>query len=101
MSYLLKRTDLEDRTILELKTKNFYIFVACVFLSVIPAAFIVSHYFPYNVNFFRVPYILLILIVYAILGGRGSQKIFRINKTRKGSLFSFKNPVKYSVPNKK
>jgi len=97
MSYLLKRTELEDRIILEVKTKNFYIFVALVFLSVIPAAFIVSLFFVDNVNFFRIPYVLLILTVYAILGGKDWTKVFRINKTREGSIFSFKNPVKYII----
>ena len=97
MSYLLKRTELEDRTILEIKTKNFYIFVALVFLSVIPAAYIVSLYFSDNVNYFRIPYVTLILVIYAILGGKGWTKIFRINKTREGSIFSFKNPVKYII----
>ena len=101
MSYLFKRTVLKDRTILEVKAKNFFIFVILVFLSVIPAAFIVSLYFEDNVNYFRIPYVTLILIIYAILGGRDWTKVFRINKTRKGSLFSFKNQVKYSIPNKK
>ena len=97
MSYLLKTTELEDKIILELKTKNYYIFVMLVFLSLIPAIYIVELFFRDNVNFFRIPYVLLILAIYAILGGKDSIKIFKINKAREGSLFSFKNPVKYII----
>lgn len=98
MSYLFKTTKLEDRTIYELKTKNYYLFVALVFLSVIPAGFIVGLYFKDNVNYFRIPYVLLILSVYAMLVGKsGIKAVFRINKAREGSLFSFKNPVKYII----
>jgi len=101
MSYLFKTTELEDKTIYELKTKNFYIFVLLVFLSLIPAVFIVANYFRDNVNFFRIPYVLLILAVYAILGGKGFMKVlFTINKAREGSVFSFKNPVEYTIKNK-
>ena len=97
MSYLFKTTELEDKIIYELKTKKFYILVLLVFLSVIPAAFIASNYFSGNVNLFRIPYVLLVLTVYFILGGKAFIKvIFSINKGREGSLFSYKNPVKYT-----
>ncbi|MCD4761518.1 hypothetical protein K8R32_01005 [bacterium] len=98
MSYLFKTTELEDKVINELKTKNYYLFVIIVFLSVIPAAFIADNYFIGNVNFFRIPYIFLILTIYAILAGKhGIKAVFKINKSREGSLFSFKDPVKYTI----
>lgn len=98
MSYLFKITELEREIIYELKTKNYYFFVIIVFLSVIPAANIVTRYFSDNVNYFRIPYVLLILTIYAILVGKhGIKAVFKINKSREGSLFSFKNPVKYII----
>jgi len=98
MSYLFKTTELEDKTIYELKTKNYYLFVVIVFLSVIPAAYIVDLFFRDKVNFFRIPYVTLILIIYAFLAGQdGIKAVFRINKAREGSLFSFKNPVRYTI----
>lgn len=97
MSYLFKTTELENKIIYELKTKNYYIFVLLVFLSLIPAVYIVELFFKDNVNFFRIPYVLLVLTIYAILVGKDSIKIFKINKVREGSLFSFKNPVKYII----
>ena len=98
MSYLFKTIESESETTYELKTKNYYLFVGVVFLSVIPAAYIVDNYFSDNVNYFRIPYILLILTIYAILVGKREIKaVLRINKSRAGSLFSFKNPVKYTI----
>ncbi len=57
MSYLYKTTELEDRTIFEMKTKRFHVFVLLVFLSVIPAVFIVVNFFAFNVNILRIPYV--------------------------------------------
>jgi len=98
MSYLFKTIELESETTYELKTKNYYLFVIIVFLSVIPAAYIVSLYFSDNVNYFRIPYILLIFTIYATLVGKdGIKAVFKINRSREGSLFSFENPVKYTI----
>lgn len=97
MSYLFKTTELEDKTIFEMKTKNFHIFVLFVFLSLIPAVYIVEHFFIGKVNLFRIPYVILILTIYFSLGGRAFMKIiFSINKAREGSVFSYKKPLKYT-----
>jgi hypothetical protein len=98
MGYLFKETRLEDKTIFELKTKNFYIFAMIVFLSLIPAVYMVALYFMNNVNLFRIPYVLSLIVIYALFDGRAIGKIlFSKNKTREGSAFSFKNPVKYTI----
>ncbi len=99
MSYLFKTTELEDKIICEVKTKNYYIFAILVFLSTIPAVLIVTLYFRDNVNLFRIFYVLLVAIIGFIFSGRGLIKIlFKINnKTREGSIFSFKNPVRYTI----
>lgn len=99
MSYLFKTAELEDKTIFEMKIKNYCIFATIVFLSLIPAVYIVELFFSHNVNLFRIPYVSLIIIIHLILGGKALIKIlFTINnKTREGSLFSFKNPVKYII----
>ena len=98
MGYLLKKNEVQDKTIFELKTKNFYIFAIIVFLSLIPAIYIVTHYFENNVNLFRTFYVLSIIIIYPILDGKAIIKIlFSKSKIREGSVFSFKNPVKYTI----
>ena len=99
MGYLFKKTEDQDKTILELKTKNFYIFAIIVLLSLIPAVYLATHYFENNVNLLRIPYVLLLILIYAILDGKAIAKIlFPKNKIcREGSVFSFKNPVKYTI----
>lgn len=98
MGYLYKKTEVRDATVFELRTKNAYIFTVIVFLSLIPAVYIVVYYFKDNVNLFRILYVLLMIIAYAILDGEAILKIlFSRNKIRKGSVFSFKNPVKYTI----
>ena len=99
MSYLYKKTELPDKTILEMKIKNYCIFILIVFLSLIPAAYIVDNYFSDKVNFIRIPYVSLVIIVHLILGGRPLLKILSTinNKTREGSMFSLKNPAKYII----
>ena len=99
MGYFYKKTELEDKTIYELKTKNAYIFVALVFLSVIPVVYLAVNYFSDHINLFRVILVSILIVIYGILDGKSIIKVgFTINnKTREGSLFSFKNPVKYTI----
>lgn len=86
MGYLFKKNIIQDKIILELKTKNFYIFATIVFLSLIPAVYIVALYFSDNVNLFRIPYVLFIIIMYAILDGGAIIKNIIYKKQSPGRL---------------
>lgn len=99
MGYLFKKTEDQDKTILELKTRNFYIFAIIVLSSLIPAVYLATHYFENNVNLLRIPYVLLLILIYAILDGEAIAKILvpKNKICREGSVFSFKNPVKYTI----
>ncbi len=98
MGYFFKKIESQDKIIFELKTKNLYIFTAIIFLSLIPAILITGRYFTDNVNLFRIPYIAAILIAYAVLDGKAILKVaFSKNRTRKGSVFSFKGPVRHII----
>lgn len=99
MGYFYKIIKEQDKIIYELKTKNTYIFAVIVFLSIIPIVFIAINYFADNINFFRIIFVSLLIVIYAILDGKAIIKVcFTINnKTRTGSLFSFKNPVRYTI----
>lgn len=98
MSYLFKKTEDQEKIVFEVRTKNYLIFIALVFLSIIPAADIATQYWQYNINLFRVIYVGLILAFYALLGGEGLFKIlFHKAKIREGSILSFKNPAKFII----
>ena len=98
MGCLFKRTETKDKMVLELITKNFYLFATLVFLSVIPIIYVAINYIE-NINVFRVYLVLAMFVVYAILDGKVIMSIiFSRNKTREGSVFSFKNPVRYIIP---
>jgi len=101
VSYLFKRLEIPGKTVFEFKTKNFYIFVIIILLSLIPAVYISSIYFYDNLNLFRILYVTSVIIAYIILSGGAIIKIlFTKNKVWKGSPFSFRNPVKYTIENK-
>lgn len=99
MGYLYKKTELNGKTSFELRTKNFYFFTAIIFSSLLPAAlYLAIRYFENTINLFRVFLVVLMISIYAILDGRAIVAIlFARNKTREGSLFSFKKPVKYTI----
>ncbi len=99
MGYLYKKTELNGKTSFELRTKNSLIFAAVILLTLVPAsAYLATRYFENNINLFRVFLVALMILIYAILDGRAIVAIiFTRNRTREGSLFSFKNPVKYTV----
>lgn len=99
MGYFFRRTETQDKTIIELKTKNWYIFVIVVFILLIPTAiFLATTYFSNNPNLFRFFLVLFMITIFAILDGRTILKLFKINNiTREGSIFSPKKPVKYTI----
>lgn len=100
MGFLYKKTKTNKEITIELRTKNFYIFAIIIFLSLIPAIYIATKYFENNMNLFRIAYISSIIILYALLDGKLISKIlFSKNKQRTGSVFSIKNPVRYTIKN--
>ena len=97
MSYLFKQTKADSKIVFTVRTINYCVFVALVFLSLIPAIVIVENYID-NVNVFRIFYVLLILIVYALLGGHVIVKLWRAkNVIRTGKVFSLKNPLTFTI----
>ncbi|MBR9681218.1 MAG: hypothetical protein GOV00_00250 [Candidatus Altiarchaeota archaeon] len=97
MGYLFNRTETKDKVVFELRMKNWYIFTALAFLSVIPVVFIAVNYVE-NITLFRVWIVFTMLCIYALLDGGAIMKIiFSKNKTREGSAFRFSNPRKYII----
>ena len=98
MGYLFKKTENQDKTIIELRTKYANIFTLIIILLLVPIAiFLVTTYFNDNPNLFRLFLVLFMIGIYTILDGKSIIKIlFAKNKVRKVSVFSFKNPVKYT-----
>jgi len=100
MSYLFKQSKTDNSTVFEIRLINYCVFIIFVFLSLIPAIIFVDNYIE-NINIFRIFYVLLILIIYALLGGNVIIKVWWAkNVTRQGSIFSIKNPLKFIINNK-
>jgi len=103
MGYFFQKTETENQIIYKSKTLNFWCFALALLLLFSPAVWIATQYFESNLNLFRIPFVLSIIFIIAILDGKAFVQIFSagFRVRREGSILSTQNPTKYIIEKKK